>query len=314
MMQLESIIEGKRVCVTGGAGFIGSNLAEVLAKKNDVVVIDNLLTGHRSNLDNIECKFIEGSINDLDKLREALTGADYVLHQAALPSVPRSVEDPMPSNLNNVEGTLNVLMMARKCNVKKVVSASSSSVYGDTPIMPKVETMMLNPQSPYAVTKMAAEQYCRVFWKNYRLPTAALRYFNVFGPRQDPNSQYAPVIPKFIQLAKEGKKVIVYGDGEQTRDFTFVKDVVQANLKAAVDSVSNGEVFNIARQDRISLNDLATMIFGQLGKKVQIDYQPERAGDIKHSLADIVKARTLLGYKPEYTIEQGIELTIASMK
>jgi UDP-glucose 4-epimerase len=312
-MRLENIIEGKRVCVTGGAGFIGSNIAQVLAKKNDVVVIDNLLTGHRSNLDNIECKFIEASINDLDKLREAFTGVDYVLHQAALPSVPRSVEDPMPSNLNNTEGTLNVLMMARKCKVKKLVAASSSSVYGDTPVLPKVETMMLNPQSPYAVTKMAAEQYCRVFWKNYRFPTTAFRYFNVFGPRQDPNSQYAPVIPKFIQLAKEGKKVIIYGDGEQTRDFTYVLDVVQANLKAAVDTESNGEVFNIARQERISLNELAKMVFGQVGQKCQIDYQPERAGDIKHSLADIAKAKAVLGYSPEYSIEKGIELTIASM-
>ena len=312
-MQLDSIIEGKKVCVTGGAGFIGSNIAQVLARKNDVTVIDNLLTGHRSNLENIECRFIEGSINDLDKLREALTGADYVLHQGALPSVPRSVEDPMPSNINNIEGTLNLLIMARKCNVRKVVFASSSSVYGDTPILPKVETMLLNPQSPYAVTKMAAEQYCRVFWKNYRLPTAALRYFNVFGPRQDPDSQYAAVIPKFIQLAKAGKKVIVYGDGEQTRDFTYVLDVVQANLRAAVDTESNGEVFNIARQERISLNELANMIFGKLGKKCQIDYQPERAGDIKHSLADIGRAKALLGYKPEYTIEKGVELTIASM-
>ncbi len=312
-MQLDSIIEGKKVCVTGGAGFIGSNIAQVLARKNDVTVIDNLLTGHRSNLENIECRFIEGSINDLDKLREALTGADYVLHQGALPSVPRSVEDPMPSNINNIEGTLNLLIMARKCNVRKVVFASSSSVYGDTPVLPKVETMLLNPQSPYAVTKMAAEQYCRVFWKNYRLPTAALRYFNVFGPRQDPDSQYAAVIPKFIQLAKAGKKVIVYGDGEQTRDFTYVLDVVQANLRAAVDTESNGEVFNIARQERISLNELANMIFGKLGKKCQIDYQPERAGDIKHSLADIGRAKALLGYKPEYTIEKGVELTIASM-
>jgi UDP-glucose 4-epimerase len=312
-MQLESIIEGKRVCVTGGCGFIGSNIAEVLAKKNDVTVIDSLLTGHRSNLDGIQCKFIEGSINDLEKLREAFLGADYVLHQAALPSVPRSVEDPMPSNLNNVEGTLNVLLMARKCNVKKVVFASSSSIYGDTPTLPKQETMGPNPQSPYAVTKMAGEEYCRVFWKNYKLPTAALRYFNVFGPRQDPNSHYAAVIPKFIQLAKAGKKLMVYGDGEQTRDFTFVKDVVQANLRAAVDTGSNGEVFNIARQERITLNELAKMIFDQLGKKGQMDYQPERAGDIKHSLADITKAKKLLGYQPAYTIEQGIGLTIASM-
>jgi UDP-glucose 4-epimerase len=312
-MQLESIIEGKRVCVTGGSGFIGSNIAEVLAKKNDVVVIDNLLTGRRSNLDNIECQFVEGSVNDVEKLRQAFQGVDYVLHQAALPSVPRSVEDPMASNLNNVDGTLNVLMMARKCNVKKVVFASSSSIYGDTPTLPKLETMAPNTQSPYAVTKSAGEQYCQVFWKNYRLPTAALRYFNVFGPRQDPNSQYAAVIPKFIQLAKADKKLTVYGDGEQTRDFTFVKDVVQANLRAAVDTGSNGEVFNIARQERITLNDLAKMVFDQLGKKGEMDYQPVRAGDIKHSLADISKAKTLLGYRSEYTIEQGIAATIASM-
>ncbi len=312
-MQLESIIEGKRICVTGGCGFIGSNLAQVLAKKNDVIVIDNLLTGHQSNLDKIECKFIEGSVNEVEKLRHAFLGVDYVLHQAALPSVPRSVEDPMSSNMNNVDGTLNVLMMARKCNVKKVVFASSSSIYGETPTLPKVETMSPSPQSPYAVTKMAGEEYCRVFWRNYRLPTAALRYFNVFGPRQDPNSQYAAVIPKFIQLAKAGKKLTVYGDGEQTRDFTFVLDVVQANLRAAVDTESNGEVFNIARQERISLNDLAMMIFHQLGKKGQLDYLPERAGDIKHSLADITKAKSLLSYKPEYTIEQGVGLTIASM-
>ncbi len=312
-MQLESIIEGKRICVTGGCGFIGSNIAQVMAKKNDVIVIDSLLTGHQSNLDKIECKFIEGSINDVEKLRHAFLGVDYVFHQAALPSVPRSVEDPMPSNLNNIEGTLNVLMMARKCNVKKVVYASSSSIYGETPTLPKVETMNPSPQSPYAVTKMAGEEYCRVFWKNYKMPTAALRYFNVFGPRQDPNSQYAAVIPKFIQLAKADKKLTVYGDGEQTRDFTYVLDVVQANLRAAIDTESNGEVFNIARQERISLNELAKMIFHQLGKKGQMDYLPERAGDIKHSLADITKARTRLGYKPEYTIEQGVGLTIASM-
>jgi nucleoside-diphosphate-sugar epimerase len=312
-MQLESIIEGKRICVTGGSGFIGSNIVQVLAKKNDVIVIDSLLTGRRSNLENIECKFIEGSVNDAEKLRYAFLGVDYVLHQAALASVPRSIDDPMPSNLNNIEGTLNVLMMARKCNVKKVVFASSSSVYGDTPTLPKVETMAPNPQSPYAVTKIAAEQYCQVFWKNYKLPTAALRYFNAFGPRQDPNMQYAAVIPKFIQLAKAGKKLVVYGDGEQTRDFTYIMDVVQANLRAAVDTESNGEVFNIARQESISLNGLAKMIFDQLGKKGQMEYLPERAGDIKHSLADITKAKTLLGYKPEYTIEQGVGLTIASM-
>jgi nucleoside-diphosphate-sugar epimerase len=312
-MELEKIIEGKRICITGGAGFIGSNLAEILAKKNDVIVIDSLLTGHRSNLEGIDCKFIEGSINDVEKLRHAFLGTDYVLHQAALASVPRSVDDPMPSNQNNIEGTLNVLMMARKCNVRKVVYASSSSVYGDTPTLPKVETMATNPQSPYAVTKLAAEQYCQVFWKSYQLPTAALRYFNVFGPRQDPNSQYAAVIPRFIKLAKAGKKLTVYGDGEQTRDFTYIMDVVQANLRAAVDTENNGEVFNIARQERISLNELTQIIFRQLDRKGVLDYQAERPGDIKHSLADISKARTLLGYQPEYTIEQGIGLTIDSM-
>lgn len=312
-MQIENIIEGRRVCVTGGCGFIGSNIAQVLAKKNDVVVIDNLLTGHRSNLDGIECKFIEGSVNDTEKLREALLGVDYVLHQAALPSVPLSVEDPMPSNLNNIEGTLNVLMMARKCNVKKVVLASSTAVYGDSPAQPKVETMPADPQSPYAVTKLAGEEYCRVFWKNYRLPTTVLRYFNVFGPRQDPNSHYAAVVPKFIQLAREGKKLNVYGDGEQTRDFIYVLDVVQANLRAAVDTGSSGEVFNIARAERISLNNLAKMILDQLGKRSQIEYLPERAGDIRHSLADISKAKAMLGFRPEFSIEQGIALTIASM-
>ena len=278
-----------------------------------MIVIDSLLTGHRSNLEGIDCKFIEGSINDVEKLRHAFLGTDYVLHQAALASVPRSVDDPMPSNQNNIEGSLNVLMMARKCNVRKVVYASSSSVYGDTPALPKVETMATNPQSPYAVTKLAAEQYCQVFWKNYRLPTAALRYFNVFGPRQDPDSQYAAVIPRFIKLAKAGKKLTVYGNGEQTRDFTYIMDVVQANLRAAVDTENNGEVFNIARQERISLNELTQIIFRQLGRKGVLDYQAERPGDIKHSLADISKARTLLGYQPEYTIEQGIGLTIDSM-
>jgi nucleoside-diphosphate-sugar epimerase len=313
-IDLKDIVRNSRVCVTGGAGFIGSHLCEVLSAHNDVVVLENFATGKRENLKGIDVELVEGSIMDPKALEEAFNGVRYVFHEAALASVPRSVADPLASNTVNAEGTLRVLMAARDMGVHKVVYASSSSVYGDTPTMPKEEEMKQSPLSPYAVAKLAGEQYCQVFWHVYKLRTAALRYFNVFGPRQDPNSQYSAVIPKFIDGALAHRPLTIFGDGEQTRDFTYVLDVVQANLLAAVLEESNGQVMNIARQERISLNDLAKLIFKETGWDGKITYAPERMGDVKHSLADISKAKMLLGYSSKYTVEEGIRLTVESAK
>ncbi|HSV42368.1 MAG TPA: SDR family oxidoreductase [Methanomassiliicoccales archaeon] len=314
-MRLEDIIKDRRVMVTGGAGFIGSNIAQVLAEKNKVFVYDDLSTGKVANLDGLDAELIVGNLLDLDLLKRSFKGMDYVFHMAALPSVPRSIDDPVASNLANENGTLNVLLAARDCNVKRVVYASSSSVYGDTPTLPKHEDMPPNPQSPYAVSKLAAEYYCKVFTKVYRLPTVSLRFFNVFGPRQDPGSQYAAVIPKFITQAKMGRKLTIFGDGEQTRDFTYVLDVVQANLRAAVSDRADGMALNVARQERISLNQLGSMILSHFGKELpgNVEYLPERAGDIKHSLADIGNARSLIGYEPRYTVEEGVARTVEAM-
>jgi UDP-glucose 4-epimerase len=263
-------------------------------------------------LDEGNLNFVRGSITDLALLQKFFSDADYIFHQAAIPSVPRSIKNPLASNEVNVTGTLNVLSAARDQGIKKVIFASSSSVYGDTPNLPKREDMTPNPQSPYAVTKLAAEYYCRVFTDVYGISTICLRYFNVFGARQNPDSQYAAVIPKFIKAIKEGKPPVIFGDGEQTRDFTFIKDVVHANILAA-ESKAFG-IFNIGKGDRISINQLAQIILKLNGKEnIKPLYEKGRLGDIKHSLADISKAQSF-GYKPEYDVEKGIVETIRSFK
>ena len=299
-----------KVVVTGGAGFIGSNLAEELLKKHEVTVIDNLSTGRIENLDQIldKINFIKGSITDLDLLREAFLGSDTVFHQAAIPSVQRSVDNPIASNEANVEGTLKVLVAARDCNVRKVVYASSSSAYGDTPTLPKKEEMKPNPKSPYAISKLAGEYYCRVFSEVYGLKTACLRYFNVYGPRQNPESQYAAVIPRFITRVLAHEPPVIYGDGTQTRDFTFVKDVVKANI-LAMQSPAEG-VFNIACGQRVSLNELAGKIMEITGIKLETIYDEPRQGDVRDSLADISEARRELVYAPDFDLNMGLEATV----
>ena len=297
-----------KVVVTGGAGFIGSNLAEELSNRYEVTVLDDLATGRESNLSNLDVEWIRGSILDTELLAETFRDARFVFHEAALPSVQRSVDDPARSNLVNVNGTLNVLIAARDAGVKKLVFASSSSVYGDTPTLPKVETMTPDPMSPYAVTKLTAEHYCRVFSSLYGLPTVALRYFNVFGPRQDPKSQYAAVIPNFITRILAGEPPVINGDGRQTRDFTFVRDVVQANIRAA-ESDAIG-VFNIACHKRIDLLALAGLIMDLVGTKVDPIFNQARPGDVRDSLADITRAHAAFGYTPAYTLEQGLSETI----
>jgi len=300
------------ILITGGAGFIGSNIARSLCKTNKVRIVDNLLTGRLSNLDGCkeEVEFIECDIRDAKALTQAMKGIDYVLHQAALPSVPRSVAEPGASNDINITGTLNVLIAARDSGVKRVVYAASSSAYGDTPTLPKNESMTPNPLSPYAVTKLTGEYYCKVFHKVYGLETVSLRYFNVFGPRQDPKSQYAAVIPRFIMSIAEGKPPTVYGDGEQTRDFTFVENVIDANVLAMTAKGAAGEVFNIACGERFSLNNLVERLNGIMETDLEPIYEKTRTGDIKHSLADISKASKILRYKPRLGFGEGLKKTV----
>jgi nucleoside-diphosphate-sugar epimerase len=299
--------------VTGGAGFIGSNIARALAERGDRVrVFDNFLTGRRENLVDLpEVEVVDGDVRDSEALRSAMAQVDTVLHQAALPGVPRSVQDPATSNESNVTGTLNVLIAARDAGVKRVVCASSSSVYGDTPTLPKVETMAPRPISPYAVTKLTGELYCAVFHQLYGLEAVALRYFNVFGPHQDPMSDYAAVIPLFIAAMTRGERPRVDGDGAQSRDFTFVDNVVQANLRAAKASGVTGEVFNIACGQRYTLLDLVDRLNRILGTRLEPRFGEARAGDVKHSLADIDKARRLLDYEPSISFDEGLERTVA---
>ena len=302
-----------RYLVTGGAGFIGSHIAEHLAAKGFFVrVVDNFLTGKEENiaafLDGIE--LVRGDIRDLELCREALKDIDYVLHQAALPSVPRSVENPLLTNAINIEGTLNILLASKDASVKKVVFASSSSVYGDDERLPKKEGLEGNPLSPYAVTKQAGEKYCQVFSEIYGLPTVCLRYFNVFGPRQDPFSEYAAVIPNFITRLLSDKAPIVYGDGEQSRDFTYIANVVEANLQAAHAPGVSGQVLNLGNGVRTSVNDLAKIVMGLTKKDIEPLHEEERPGDVRHSFADISKARTLLEYTPRVSLEDGLLRTI----
>ncbi len=303
--------------VTGGAGFIGSNIVDELLKRNyEVKVLDNFSTGKRENLaeygNNIE--LIEGDIRSYHIVKDAVAGVDVILHQAALPSVPRSINDPITSNEVNVTGTLNILEAARKNNVQKIVFASSSSVYGDNPKLPKDESMIPNPLSPYAVSKLSGEKYCSVFTRIYGLKTIALRYFNVFGPRQDPNSQYSAVIPKFIKAIMAGESPVIFGDGEQSRDFTFVRNVIEGNILAATTDCESGIAMNCACHGRITLNELVANINEILGKNVKPVYKEPRAGDIKHSFADIDLAGKNLHYKPLVEFKEGLKITIESFK
>ena len=298
-----------RYLVTGGAGFIGSNIVEELLKRGEKVrVLDNFSTGKRENLKGFEkdVELIEGDIRSYHIVKQAVEGMDVVLHQAALPSVPRSINDPITSNEVIVGGTLNLLDASREAGVKRFVFASSSSIYGDTPILPKKEDMSPNPLSPYAVSKLAAEKYCTVFAKVYGLHTIALRYFNVFGPRQDPNSQYSAVIPKFIRMIRNNEMPVIFGDGTQTRDFTYVENVVNANLLAATTDCEAGLVMNAACNDQIELNYLVEQINKHTGKEVKPIYSDKRKGDIKHSFAEISLIGKVLGWKPSVSFDEGI--------
>jgi len=333
----------KKTIVTGGAGFIGSHLAEELAKRGyHVTVLDDLSTGKLENLSwlmrrpiaseelrdstspknippsspswergggkGVEANFIRGSITNLSLLLKLFRGIDYVFHQAAIPSVPRSTKNPLVCHEANITGTLNVLLAARDNGVKKVIYASSSSVYGDTPNLPKNETMLPNPQSPYAVTKLAGEYYCQVFKQIYDLDTVCLRYFNVYGPRQTPNTQYAAVIPLFIRRLSESKPPIIYGGGNQTRDFTFIRDIIGANIIAAESSAIG--IFNIAKGESITINELARLLASLMGRNIEPIHKGPRSGDIRYSLADISRARAI-GYEPQYSLEEGLRETIS---
>jgi nucleoside-diphosphate-sugar epimerase len=299
--------------VTGGAGFIGSHLAEELIRRGERVrVVDSLITGKRHNLSHLPgVEFLEGDLADLNVARRAVAGVDYVLHQAAIPSVPRSVQDPITSNRANIDASLNVLVAARDAGVKRVVYAGSSSAYGNTPTLPKVETMPTAPLSPYALQKLVAEQYCQMFTQLYGLETVTIRYFNVFGPRQDPSSPYSGVISLFISALCEGRQPRIYGDGEQTRDFTYVANVVDGVLRACEAKDASGEVINVATGGRISLNRLFAVVRELTGAKVQPIYDEPRAGDVKDSQADIGKARRILGYEPIVSFEEGLDRTVA---
>ena len=301
--------------VTGGAGFIGSNIVKEILRRGDKVrVLDNFATGKRENIlhykDNPNFEMFEGDIRSFHVVRDAVKGVDFVLHQGALPSVPRSINDPITSNDVNILGTLNVLEAAKEFKVKRVVFASSSSVYGNSETMPKVETMPVAPLSPYAITKYAAERYCQIYFQLYGLETVCLRYFNVFGPNQDPTSQYSAVIPKFIKAIQNDISPIIFGDGYQSRDFTFVANNVEANLQACVANNVAGEVFNIACGTRYTLIELVNEINKVLGKDVAPTFDKDRTGDVKHSLADIDKAINLLGYKVKVAFAEGIQRTV----
>ena len=302
----------KKVVVAGGAGFIGSHLAEELVNRGyHVVILDDLSTGKRENIEALlkgeDVKFIQGSITDLRLLQGLFQNVDYVFHQAAIPSVPRSIEEPPASHEANITGTLNVLLAARDSGVGKVIYASSCAIYGNTQTLPIREDAPPHPLSPYAVTKLAGEYYCQVFHQVYGLPTVCLRYFNVYGPRQDPNSQYAAVIPRFISRVLKGEPPIIYGDGEQTRDFTFVKDVVEANILMA-ESEATG-IFNFAKGESVSINRLAEVIIEFSGNALGPTHEAPRPGDIRHSLADISRAKTF-GYGLKWSLEEGLKETI----
>ena len=299
--------------VTGGAGFIGSHLVEELVRRGERVrVADSFITGKRDNLAHIPgVELVEGDLADFAVAQRAVAGIEYVLHQAAIPSVPRSVQDPITSNRANIDASVNVLVAARDAGVKRLVYAGSSSAYGNTPTLPKVETMATAPLSPYALQKLVSEQYCQMFTQLYGLETVTIRYFNVFGPRQDPSSPYSGVISLFIRALVEGRAPTIYGDGEQTRDFTYVANVVDGVLRACSAPDASGEVINVATGGRISLNELFRALRDLTDAGVEPLYAATRAGDVRDSQADIDKAGRLLGYQPTVTLEQGLEKTVA---
>ena len=302
------------VLITGGAGFIGSHLVRRLLRDGyRVRVLDNLATGKAANLAEVreQIDWIEGSITDGAIAARAVESASYVLHQAAIPSVPRSIADPLASHQENSTGTLTMLCAARDAGVKRFVYAASSSAYGDTPTLPKVETMRTDPLSPYAVAKLSGENYCRALHRVYGLETVALRYFNIFGPRQDPKSLYSAVIPKFITAILEDRPIAIYGDGEHSRDFTFIDNTVDANLLAMTTPGIGGQMCNIACGERFSLNELVERLGAIAGKTPRVEYQDRRAGDVQHSLADISLAHELLGYEPRVSFEEGLRQTVA---
>ncbi len=301
--------------ITGGAGFIGSNIAEhLVARDFRVRIFDNFSSGKRDNLavfaDKVEV--IDADLRVLDSVKHAMDGVRFVLHLGAIPSVPRSIEDPHTTNQANITGTLNVLLAARDARVKRVVFSSSSSVYGDTPTLPKREDMTPSPLSPYAVHKITGEYYCRIFWQLYGLETVSLRYFNVFGPRQDPQSQYAAVIPRFITAILKDEPPTIFGDGKQTRDFSHIENVIDANVAAChAPKEALGETFNIACSGRISLLELVDTINGICGKKIAPKFEPSRSGDVRDSQADITKAAKLLDWKPRIDFREGIQKAVA---
>ncbi len=299
--------------VTGGAGFIGSHLSEELRRRGHAVrVLDSLVTGKMRNLEHIPgVEFMQGDVADLDACRRAVEGMDYVLHQAAIPSVPKSVKDPVTSNRANIDGSLNMLVAARDAGVKRLVYAGSSSAYGDTPTLPKREDMPTRPLSPYALQKLVAEQYCQMFTDLYGFETVTIRYFNVFGPRQDPGSPYSGVISLFATALLAGRRPTIYGDGEQTRDFTYVVNVVDGVLRACEAPAAAGHVINVATGGRISLNELLRVMNETVGTDLQPIYQDARVGDVRDSQADIAKAEGVLGYAPRVSLEDGLRATLA---
>jgi len=302
-----------RYLITGGAGFIGSNIALALLEEGQQVrVLDNFATGRPENIESMlsDIELIDGDIRDFWTCLDAVEGCDYVLHQAALPSVQRSVANPLTTNQINIGGVSNMLEAARRHNVERFVFASSSSVYGDTPTLPKIESMIPDPLSPYATTKLTGEHYCKNYFQLYGLPTVCLRYFNIFGPRQDPGSHYSAVIPKFIIALLSGQRPVVFGDGEQSRDFTYIENAVQANLAACTSDRAPGGVYNIACGDRFSLNTLLELLQKTIGSSVEPVYADPRPGDIKHSLADIEAAKQDLGYSVGTDFTAGLDLTV----
>ena len=300
--------------VTGGAGFIGSHIASALiAEGARVRILDDLSTGHRENLDEISggIDFIQGSVADEELLNKALEGVELVFHEAAIPSVPRSVEEPRQTHIASVDGTFSLLVAARDQKVRRIVYAASSSAYGDQPTLPKSELMLPDPLSPYAVAKLVGEYYCQVFTRVYGLETVSLRYFNVFGPRQDPGSQYSGVVSRFISALLSNERPVIYGDGEQSRDFTYIENVVFGNLSAAEAPNAAGKVINVANGERITLNQLLSELKDLTGKQdVTAEYLEPRIGDVRHSLADISLARQLLGYESKVDLREGLQRTI----